>query len=1270
MFDFDTDITKVFEDDPATAPSTSQTTDLYHVLLQSTNMQLEILGQRMSRIESALDRILDHLHLPHVNEEPQKFDSLNRTQPHLPNTDPASTSFTDQGFQEQQGPLVDGSLLQSPEVLDGTYLYTTLEPSKSQIRILEIQPAANFTDPIIVELKVFSLDNDNYENYTSFTALSYCWGPPVMDHSIILGGYHFPITQSLDSALRHLRNKFGHRVFNHATGKMSNDACWWIDQICINQADIDERGSQVSLMRRIYKRATGVHIWLGDESDDSSKALDVLTTLGAPPTHAPGEKTIHYPSFSKLEIENHWKALRALFKRPWFERVWIRQEIALHYNVVLSCGDKTLDMSILAPALFTLHYVKNLGYEGPVEKRDTALDGATLPWDYHPWKLADLRECTNFGYSWVGLSKLLLNSRGCKATDPRDTVFSVLGLADPEVYPILPDYRQDLREVYIAAAEQAVRREDGIDLLAACQNPQRKRGLPSWVPNLADPWQTIPFNRNDIQGKSKLSAYEMTSKLVPDVQIQDGILILRGGLLDEVKSISPDAVSEGSTATQLEEVYTSWRTFVDNAARLQELEDLEAYEYVEETDQVTLLHWIRFLSILHDDAQDLRRGSQRNHAWAPNHSDPSGIEELDFGNNPWHHLGLNSKLARSYLLPPNYSIAHLHSNHRVHKAMLTNCVGRRLCITKRGMVALVPAEAEVGNPIALFQGASFPYILGPVDEDGNHVLVGEAFVPRYTSRGGERLVEDEWEHEFRNLKFATIPGRWQDSTLNDTLTHDTNGVYDAAHFGPSCPHLRGAQAWDLTLTGNIQMPFGEGHITNEEPMNELECLHVNVTVPKAVLRKREGKGLPVFVWVHGGGLSMGSNNWPQYNLTRFVERSVESGKPVIGVAINYRVGILGFLASKELGIDGNFGYKDQVLAFRWIKKHIAGFGGNPDDITASGESAGGISLSTLLCVNVGNEALFERVVIMSGDATLRKSRIRSWHENLYHVNLKYLGLEKAGVEERKRQLKEMDAEALTSKLPLAQHFCACVDGDFLEENISLTLMSDGKRKQHKPDWCQEFVVGSTAHDGTILHGRVLINPAVFDLLKSSCTHHLSSSETSALFSAYDLPAASPEQELRNLTELITDLRFYVPTVATHSGWKAAFSPNRSARYHFHVPNPIEGTFTGLATHELDVAFLLQNYFEHLDESSKRVARQMTDQWIGYTNGNGWCEEGKIIVIEAGGLSKVNETDYDRQFRRGRSQVLERIGVEKCWRLAEEWQGVRPEESEHDIKGRL
>lgn len=519
--------------------------------------------------------------------------------------------------------------------------------------------------------------------------------------------------------------------------------------------------------------------------------------------------------------------------------------------------------------------------------------------------------------------------------------------------------------------------------------------------------------------------------------------------------------------------------------------------------------------------------------------------------------------------------------------------------------------------------------------------------------------------QFRNLKYASVPARYKDSIPLDTLKLGSDGVYDATQFGPSCPQLRGAQAWDLTLTGNITLPCEQGQGTTEA-MNEFECLHLNITVPKPAVGTRTGKNnrLPVFVWVHGGGLSMGSNSWPQYDLRRFVERSGEIGKPVIGVGINYRHGIYGYLASKDIDAGGNMGYKDQMLAFRWIKKHIAGFGGDPENITAAGESAGGISLSTLLCADVGTRGLFERVVVMSGEATLRKASNRGWHQKMYQDQSKHLGLEANDAEARNLVLLDTEAESLSQKLPLAQHFAGMVDGSWIKDGFTLETLMDGNSNIHKPTWCKEFVVGDIAHDGMVLKARILDHPQALDLLKQACATYLSPPETKSLLAAYHLDEPlSKKEEYTRILEAASELRFYLPALAVYKGWKATSPPRRASRYHFHVPNPVDGIAKGLSSHELDVVYLLQNFNDHFDEHNRKIARGIADQFIRFTNGEGWVEEGKVLVFGRDGVVAVDEEKYDALYRDGRGAVLEEIGAEKLRHVAEMWQGVRQEEPE-------
>jgi hypothetical protein len=490
-------------------------------------------------------------------------------------------------------------------------------------------------------------------------------------------------------------------------------------------------------MRRIYKGSSVVYVWLGDEADDSSTAMDILSTLAAPkPT--PGEKAIHYPSFTEEDVARHWKALKALLKRPWWERVWIGQEIALNYYITISCGSKTFDMSLIGPALHMLDYVKSLGYESFDASRDEAEGMATVPWDTHARKLLALQERTHSGTRWVKLSDLLFHARGCKATDSRDLVFSILGLADPEVYPIVPSYRDNLRDILIMAAGSAIQQESGLDILSSCQNPEKKYGLPSWVPNVVDEWKTTPFHdRRTKHGiRSKTYLHE-TKEDVPDLKIDGETLLLKGGFYDSIRMICDDTVKRGTGVEELEAIFAAWEKFVRGAAELRLIKANEGYEYDAQAQMERKNMWLMFLSVSQKDTEGFysqKRGINRGQ---------TTFEDPGLSSYRYSKLNLNYRLGRGYLLPTTYTAEHLHHNRDVHNALLTNCVGRRLGVTKQGYVALLPAEVESDDVVAVFKGASIPYILRKAERDDDYVLVGEAFIASFASGRSETVVVDK-----------------------------------------------------------------------------------------------------------------------------------------------------------------------------------------------------------------------------------------------------------------------------------------------------------------------------------------------------------------------------------------------------------------------------------------------------------------------------------------------------------------------------------------------
>lgn len=142
-----------------------------------------------------------------------------------------------------------------------------------------------------------------------------------------------------------------------------------------------------------------------------------------------------------------------------------------------------------------------------------------------------------------------------------------------------------------------------------------------------------------------------------------------------------------------------------------------------------------------------------------------------------------------------------------------------------------------------------------------------------------------------------------------------------------------------------------------------DCLYLNVYSPDI----KPSNSLPVMVWIHGGSYMSGSGNSDFYGPDFLVNKNV------IVVTINYRLEMLGFLCLNTKDVPGNAGMKDQVAALRWVQKNIKNFGGDPNNVTLFGESAGGGSVSYHL-ISPMSKGLFKRAIVQSGSSNCRWSR--------------------------------------------------------------------------------------------------------------------------------------------------------------------------------------------------------------------------------------------------------------------------------------------------------
>ncbi|GAA2207868.1 carboxylesterase family protein [Nonomuraea monospora] len=173
---------------------------------------------------------------------------------------------------------------------------------------------------------------------------------------------------------------------------------------------------------------------------------------------------------------------------------------------------------------------------------------------------------------------------------------------------------------------------------------------------------------------------------------------------------------------------------------------------------------------------------------------------------------------------------------------------------------------------------------------------------------------------------------------------------------PAWTGVRAADAW-----GNRCPAAASGN----GPRSETEdCLYLNVFRPEGA---RPGQRLPVLFWIHGGGLLNGSANQHDGTLIAQLE-------DVVVVSVNYRLGVLGYLAhpalTAEAGQSGNYGLLDQQAALRWVRRNIAAFGGDPRQVTIDGESAGGFSVCAHLTAP-GSAGLYVRGIIQSGSCVSR-----------------------------------------------------------------------------------------------------------------------------------------------------------------------------------------------------------------------------------------------------------------------------------------------------------
>ncbi|OCL12193.1 HET-domain-containing protein, partial [Glonium stellatum] len=281
-----------------------------------------------------------------------------------------------------------------------SYEYRPLD-SPSSIRIFILQPSEDFSAPVegsIIHRDRRALLRD-FESVEHYEAVSYFWGDPDFSCALFCDGRSsvMGITPNVNSLLRYLR-------------KTSKPRYLWVDAICVNQKDNKERGHQVQLMGEIYRQAKKVHVWLGEADEDVPKILVFLRALAGI-----GEKDIS-PALAEKELmltsnSDAKQSIIQFLARPWFERRWVVQEVALSHHTTIRCGQLKMARYWFTEGLKVL-------------KRATELGFLLCPKSIHT-----LENVAAFQTNTGEILDILWRFHYTRCKDPKDKLFALYGLA-------------------------------------------------------------------------------------------------------------------------------------------------------------------------------------------------------------------------------------------------------------------------------------------------------------------------------------------------------------------------------------------------------------------------------------------------------------------------------------------------------------------------------------------------------------------------------------------------------------------------------------------------------------------------------------------------------------------------------------------------------------------------------------------------------------------------------------------------------------------------
>ncbi|KAH8769701.1 hypothetical protein BGZ57DRAFT_442839 [Hyaloscypha finlandica] len=378
-----------------------------------------------------------------------------------------------------------GTAITPRQKTTGQYPYRKLDSDAWEMRLLYLDGSTSKDDLLTCFIEYISLIDPGV-----YTALSYCWGDPHITSTMRIDGYEVKITKNLESALRGVREN------RSAKGGILR---LWVDALCINQGDKEERSNQVRNMRQIYSKAKEVLCWVGGQevSPLQVEGLEYLLknqievqTLGT----GSSSKETELSSFGniadevekeKFWTENGWALLNEFFSQPYWERVWIIQEITVASYVTVLWGNVEIPWNFVNATLMKLREAEIAKGSGSGSRIRTSSSS----------KAAHLLEFRDHYYvrrQPIGLLDAMRWSHNTLATDPRDKIYALLGLChDGTQFVPIPNYRQSANQMLLDMTRNMITLTRSLDMICLRGTrilPKGSPKTPSWVPSWTTFW--------------------------------------------------------------------------------------------------------------------------------------------------------------------------------------------------------------------------------------------------------------------------------------------------------------------------------------------------------------------------------------------------------------------------------------------------------------------------------------------------------------------------------------------------------------------------------------------------------------------------------------------------------------------------------------------------------------------------------------------------------------------------------------------------------------